>query len=63
MPTLIEIIIVAAIAVVALIIGFVSGIAHRRRTAEAKIGSAEKEANRMKSEAINQAEALKKESY
>lgn len=62
MPTLIEIIIVAAIAVVALVIGFVSGIAHRRRTAEAKIGSAEKEANRMKSEAINQAEALKKES-
>ena len=62
MPTAIEIIIIAAIAVVALVIGFVSGIANRRRTAEAKIGSAEKEANRMKSEAINQVEAMKKES-
>ncbi len=58
----VAIIIAAAAAVVFGIIGFASGVAHRRRKAEAIIGSAEKEANRMKSDAINEAEALKKES-
>ncbi len=58
----VAIIIAAAAALVFGIIGFASGVAHRRRKAEAIIGSAEKEANRMKSDAINEAEALKKES-
>jgi len=58
----VAIIIAAAASLVFGIIGFASGIAHRRRTAEATIGSAEKEANRIKSDAINEVEALKKES-
>ena len=62
MPTVTAIIIAAACAVVGLVIGIVIGNAHRRRVAEAAIGSAEKEANRIKSEAINKAEAMKKES-
>ena len=62
MSTTTAIIIAVAAAVVSAVIGFFSGVAHRRRVAEALIGSAEKEANRMKSEAINAAEAMKKES-
>ena len=62
MPTVTAIIIAAVCAVVGLVIGIVIGNAHRRRVAEAAIGSAEKEANRIKSEALNKAEAMKKES-
>ena len=43
------------------IIGFFIGIAHRKRVAEAAVGSAEKEANRILNDAIAQAEAKKKE--
>ena len=43
------------------ILAFFLGINHRKRQAEAAIGSAEQEAKRMVSEAIKQAEAKKKE--
>lgn len=56
------VILTVAAAAVTAIIGFLLGVSHRKRVAEAAIGSAEKEANRMKSAAINEAEALKKES-
>ena len=56
-----KIIIAAVASVVAIIVGFLVGVTYRRRVAEAKIGSAEKEANRIKSDAINQVETLKKE--
>ena len=56
------IIIIAAASIICAVVGFFVGVAHRRRVAEALIGSAEKEANRMKSEAINTVEAMKKES-
>ena len=62
MPDVTTIIIAAVCAVVGVVIGIIIGNAHRRRVAEAAIGSAEKEANRIKSEAINTAEAMKKES-
>lgn len=60
--TALQIALVALGAVAAAVIGFFVGVAYRRRIAESAIGSAEKEANRMKSDAINIAEALKKES-
>ena len=45
-----------------ILMGFFIGIAHRKRVAEAAVGSAEKEANRILNDAIAQAEAKKKES-
>ena len=58
------IILIAAVvaAVVFFIIGFVIGGLHRKKVAEAAIGSAEKEANKIISDAIAAAEAKKKES-
>lgn len=55
---------VAAFVVGALICGFISfkmGINHRKRTAEATMGSAEKEAERIVDDAKKNAESLKKE--
>ena len=56
-------ILIAAVsaAVVFGVIGFILGGLHRKRVAEAAIGSATKEANRIVSEAMTQAEAKKKE--
>ena len=48
-------------AVVVAVIAFVLGSAHRRRTAEAAIGSAEDEARRILNDAMKNAEAKKKE--
>ncbi len=48
-------------AVVCAVIGFVVGSAHRRRSAEAAIGSAEEEARRILSDAMKNAEQKKKE--
>lgn len=48
-------------AVVVAVIAFFLGIAHRRRTAEAAIGSAEDEARRILNDAMKNAEAKKKE--
>jgi ribonuclease Y len=49
------------IALIAIIIAFVVGSAHRRKTAEAAIGSAEDEARRILNDAMKNAEAKKKE--
>ncbi|MEE1010616.1 MAG: Rnase Y domain-containing protein, partial [Acutalibacteraceae bacterium] len=58
----IAILIAVATLVVGLILGFVLGGLHRKKVAEAAIGSAEQEANKIISEAISTAEAKKKES-
>ena len=42
-------------------VGFIVGTIHRRKVAEAAIGSATEEANRIVTEAVNQAESKKKE--
>ena len=55
------ILIAAAVGVAFGIIGFILGGLHRKRVAGAAIGSATKEANRIVSEAMTQAEAKKKE--
>ncbi len=55
-------VLVAAIALaVGIVIGFVLGGLHRKKVAEAAIGSAEQEANKIVSDAIATAEAKKKE--
>ena len=43
------------------IVSFLAGVAHRKKIAEAEIGSAEQEAKRIVSDAIKTAEAKKKE--
>ncbi|MGN0557855.1 MAG: ribonuclease Y [Acutalibacteraceae bacterium] len=55
------IILIAAAAVVGIVGGFFIGTVHRKRVAEAEIGSAEQEAKRIVSEAIKTADAKKKE--
>ncbi len=50
-----------AAAVVFGVVGFFIGIAHRKRVAEAAIGSATEEANRIVSQAVSEAESKKKE--
>ena len=52
---------IVAAAVVFGVVGFIAGGVHRRKVAEAAIGSATEEANRIVSEAVNQAESKKKE--
>ena len=54
-------IIEGVIAVIAVVISFIVGSAHRRKTAEAAIGSAEDEARRILNDAMKNAEAKKKE--
>ncbi|MBE6799050.1 MAG: ribonuclease Y [Ruminococcaceae bacterium] len=54
-------IIEGAIAVVVAVLAFVMGSVHRKRTAEATIGSAEDEARRILNDAMKNAEAKKKE--
>ena len=54
-------IIEGVVAVVVAVIMFFVGVAHRRRTAEAAIGSAEDEARRILNDAMKNAEAKKKE--
>ena len=53
--------IAAAVCIVVGVICFVLGSNHRKKTAEAEIGSAETEANRILSDAMKNAEAKKKE--
>ncbi len=57
----IAILIAAAALIIGLIVGFVIGGLHRKKVAEAAIGSAEQEANKIISDAISTAEAKKKE--
>ena len=52
---------IAAAAVIFGVVGFIVGGIHRRKVAEAAIGSATEEANRIVSEAVTQAESKKKE--
>ncbi len=52
---------IAAGIVVGIIAGYLIGVAHRKKVAEAAIGSAEKEAKKIVSEAMTTAEAKKKE--
>ena len=52
---------IAAAAVICGIAGFFLGQLHRKRVAEAAIGSATEEANRIVSQAVSQAESKKKE--
>lgn len=61
MQTYVVIIIAVVAAAVSLIIGFFAGQAYRKKTAEAKIGSATQQAKRIISDAINLAESKKKE--
>ncbi len=52
---------IIAAAVIFGAVGFIVGTIHRRKVAEAAIGSATEEANRIVTEAVNQAESKKKE--
>ena len=52
---------IVAAAVVFGVVGFVLGGLHRKRVAEAAIGSATEEANRIVSQAVSEAESKKKE--
>lgn len=56
-----EIIITAAVAVVALVIGVLVGFLYRKKIAEAKLGVAEEESRRIVEEAEKTAETMKKE--
>ncbi|MGM9637405.1 MAG: ribonuclease Y [Eubacteriales bacterium] len=56
-----EIIITAAVAVVALVIGILVGFLYRKKIAEAKLGVAEEESKRIVEEAEKTAETMKKE--
>ena len=62
MPIWLVIVIAAAVAVVVGIVAFAAGISHRKKKAEAIIGSAETEAKRILNDAYKNAEAKKKES-
>ena len=57
----IAILIAVAALVIGLVLGFVLGGLHRKKVAEAAIGSAEQEANKIISDAISTAEAKKKD--
>ncbi|MBQ1231078.1 MAG: ribonuclease Y [Clostridia bacterium] len=61
MPEILPYLIGAALAVVAAVVFFFVGSAHRRKTAESTIGSAEDEARRILSDAMKNAEAKKRE--
>ena len=61
MELVLAIILIAAAAVVGIVGGFFIGTVHRKKVAEAEIGSAEQEAKRIVSEAIKTADAKKKE--
>ena len=54
-------IIAGAVGIVCGVVGFILGSAHRRKSAEAAIGSAEEEAKRILNEAMKSAESRKKE--
>lgn len=60
-PILIKIILAAAGLAVGLLVGFISGSLHRKKVAEAQIGSAEAEAKRILNDAMKTAETKKKE--
>ena len=61
MPGPVTYIIAGVVAVVFAVAGFVFGSIHRRKSAEAAIGSAEEEARRILNDAMKTAESRKKE--
>ncbi len=61
MPVFLQVIIAAVVAIGMGVVGVVIGETHRRKTSEAKIGSATQQAKQIISDAINQAESKKKE--
>ncbi len=61
MPDAIPYIIAGVLAVVCAVVGFIAGSLHRRKSAEATIGSAEDEARRILNDAMKNAESKKKE--
>ncbi len=61
MDWIVTIIVTVVAAVVFAVIGFVAGSAHRKKTAEALIGSANEEATRIVNQAVNEAETKKRE--
>ena len=61
MPTIITVLVVVVIAAVCGVVGFYIGMTYRKRTAEAKLGSAEEEAKRIVNDAIKAAEQKRKE--
>ena len=60
-PVWVCILIAVLVAAVAGVLAFLSGVAYRKKQAEAEIGSAEQEAKRIVSDAIKTSEAKKKE--
>ena len=61
MPPILTIVVAVVAAVVCGVVCFFAGSAHRRKTAEAKLGSAEDEAKRIVNDAIKAAEQKRKE--
>ena len=61
MPEFMPYVIGGIVALVFAVIGFIAGSLHRRKSAEATIGSAEDEARRILNDAIKNAEQKKKE--
>lgn len=61
MPIWLAILLIVLAAIVSGVASFLSGVNHRRKIAEAEIGSAEAEAKRIVDEAVKDAEAKKKE--
>lgn len=55
------IVIAAVVGIAAAIVGYIAGGIHRKKVAESKIGSAEKEAAKIINEAVSKAESVKKE--
>ena len=56
MPTILTVLVVVVVAVAFGAAGFYAGMTYRKRTAEAKLGSAEEEAKRIVNDAIKSAE-------
>ena len=61
LPLWLCILLVVVVAAVAAAIAFAAGIVHRKKIAEALIGSAEEESRRIVNDAIKTSEAKKKE--
>ena len=61
MPPILTIVVAVVAAVVCGVVCFFAGSAHRRKTAEAKLGSAEEEAKRIVNDAIKTAAQKRKE--
>ncbi len=61
MPIWLSIVLILIVGIASGIICFSAGVNHRKKTAEAEIGSAEQEAKRLVDEAVKEAEAKKKE--